>query len=129
MNTFRQLSFAVSVLYIVLAASLIFAPNLIYWIFGLTSHASTDVLSRRAGMLFLGLSVIAFLGRSAKDSQHTQAFLFGTCVSMTGLIGVGIFEWLRANVGPGIWFAITIEAIVLFFFALAWHRNRTGLSW
>jgi len=122
-NKFRKLSDAVSVLFLVLAVCLVFVPDLIYWIFGLTPQSSTDVISRRAGMLFLGLLVFSFLSRSATDSLHRKAFLSGVAVLMAGLISVGIYEWLNATVGPGIWFAITVESIIFIFFAHAWYRN------
>ncbi len=126
MITYRTLSISLCALFFVLGAILLLAPETVYWIFGVTSHASADVLSRRAGVLFFGLFTISFLGRSAPHSLLRQAYLVGICVIMFGLIFTGLFEFIFSNVGPGIWLAIITEAVLGVFSALIWFRREAA---
>ncbi|MGB3246265.1 MAG: hypothetical protein WBB25_17150 [Sulfitobacter sp.] len=117
-SDFRILSFAAAAVTGALCAVLLFVPGVIYWLFQLDSGKDTDVVSRRAAMLFLGLAVICFQSRESPDSAARRAICLGMMVSMTGLATVGLYDFMRGAVGFGIWLAISVEM----FFATAFSR-------
>lgn len=109
--SFKLLSILAAALLFTLFAALMFAPGLIYAIFELEPASSTDVISRRAAMLFVGLGLIAWLGRRAEAGQERRAIALGFSICMAGLAILGVFEFIRGGVGPGVWLAISVEAL------------------
>lgn len=107
-----------SALCFTLFVCLFLAPELIYWIFGLIGNDVSDLMARRAAMMFMGLAAIIFLSRNAEPSQLRQSLCLGLAIMMGALAIIGIFEFLRGAVGVGIWFAITTEIA----FALAYFK-------
>ena len=65
MLTFKIMSIAMTALTLVLAVVLGFAPQIIYWIFGIDGNDTADFIARRAAVMFLGLAVISWMGRGA----------------------------------------------------------------
>ncbi|MEO9459901.1 MAG: hypothetical protein ABJE63_02095 [Lentilitoribacter sp.] len=78
----------------------------------------SDLIARRAAMMFMGLSAIIFLSRNAEPSQLRQSLCLGLAIMMAALAIIGIFEFVRGAVGVGIWLAITTEIG----FALAYFK-------
>lgn len=107
-----------SALCFILFATLLLVPGLIYWIFELVGNDVSDLMAKRAAMLFLGIAVLIFLSRNASPSQLRANLCFGLAVMMAGLAGVGLFEFFRGAVGIGIWLAIMTEIS----FALAYFK-------
>jgi hypothetical protein len=107
-----------SALCFILFICLLLAPSLIYWIFGLDGNEVSDLIARRAAMMFMGLAAIIFLSRNAEPSQLRQSLCLGLAIMMGALAIIGIFEFLRGAVGVGIWLAITTEIT----FALAYFK-------
>ena len=101
-----------------LSLVLLLAPGVIHWLFQIESAEATDVMSRRAAMLFLGLSVMVYGARSAPPSPLRASVALGVTLCMGGLLILGVVEFARGAVGPGIWLAIVVEA----FFAAAFLR-------
>ena len=99
---------------------LLLAPGLIYWIFGLDGNEVSDLIARRAAMMFMGLSAMIFLSRNAEASQLRQNMCLGLAIMMGALAVIGIFEFVRGAVGLGIWLAIITEiAFSLAYFKLS----------
>ncbi len=111
--TYKTVSVAASALYIALFACLLIAPDLIYWLFGIESHTTADLLAKRAAMLFLGLAVLSFLGRNAPYSSLRQAVSAAMATTMAGLMLTGMYEFFLGTAGIGIWSAIGGEALFL----------------
>lgn len=107
-----------SALCFILFVSLLLAPGLIYWIFGLIGNEVSDLVARRAAMLFLGVAVVTFLARETPPSPLRANLCLGLAAMMAGLAGVGLFEFVRGAVGIGIWLAIVTEIS----FALAYFK-------
>jgi hypothetical protein len=107
-----------SALCFILFICLLLAPSLIYWIFGLDGNEVSDLIARRAAMMFMGLSAIICLSRNAEPSQLRQSLCLGLAIMMGALAIIGIFEFLRGIVGVGIWLAIITEIA----FALAYFK-------
>ncbi|WP_432448146.1 hypothetical protein [Aliiroseovarius marinus] len=118
--TYRQLSTIAAALCAVLAVVLTFAPGLIYWLFQVGAHESAGFMARRAAMLFVGLGLIAWLGRDAAPSDLRRAICTGFAIMMAGLGLLGTVEFLRGFAGPGIFLAVAAEAL----FAIAYWRLR-----
>lgn len=102
-----------------LSITLVFVPGLIHWLFQINNDPGTIVMSRRAGMLFLGLCLILFMSRNEPPSNLRQAVTLAIALTMFGLVCVGLYEYLKGTVGGGIWLAILTEA----FFVAAFLRH------
>lgn len=114
---YRAACISVSLLFISLAFTLAFRPELIYWLFELQGNAASDVLSMRAGMLFLGLSFLAWSGRNAPTKEFRQCIARVMQVLFIALICAGIYELYKGTVGHGIWIAVAGEAVFLALFS------------
>ncbi|MEW7007529.1 MULTISPECIES: hypothetical protein [unclassified Lentilitoribacter] len=93
----------------ILFLSLLLVPDFIYWVFGIIGNDNADLMSRRAGMLFLGLAFITFQSRNTAASNLRKTLCLGLAIMMAGLAMMGIFEYIRGAVGLGIWLAILTE--------------------
>lgn len=92
-------------------------PPLMYFFFGLEGSPSADVMSRRAGMLFLGLGTILWRLRDLTEGTARAGLAIGVSVLMAGFVILGIYEYARGSVGPGILLAVAVEVIVGTLFA------------
>lgn len=111
--SYKVVSIAATGLYGALFVCLLVAPNLIYGLFGLAGDATADFLASRAAMLFLGLTVLSWLGRNAPHSSLRQAVTLAMATTMAGLMLTGMMEFFHGAAGVGIWFAIGGEALFL----------------
>lgn len=126
MRPYRNLSTATAALSLCLFVCLLFFPGAIFMLFGLQGAESAEIMSRRASMLFMGISVICWFARDAEDSVARQAVSAGLAVSMLGLAGTGLFELGRGAVGPGVVPAIAAEVALGSLYARVWFVSRTG---
>jgi hypothetical protein len=76
------------------------------------------LLGRRIGALYLGLSVVYFLARSAPVSIARTALSAGTAVALSVLVVLGVYELAVGHVGPG----ILVSAAIEFILALSYIR-------
>lgn len=114
--TFRHTCMLTTLLALALTGTLVLWPGLIFWMFGLETSVAAAVMARRAGVLFLGLSVILFGARRARGrSQITIAL--GMTVMMAAMAGLGLIEVSLGRMGTGAIVAIALEALVAFGFA------------
>lgn len=112
--SYRLAATLCSALFALLAVILVAAPALIFWLFALEPSDGADLLSRRAAMLFVGLSLVLFWTKDHPISQTRTALSKAIALSMIGLAGLGVFEWAGGNAGPGISLAIATEILVAF---------------
>ncbi len=104
----------------VITAGILFVLGLGYFFFGavivgrwqVESTASVILLARRIGCLYLGLSVIFFLARSAPKSSTRTALSAGTVVVTLLLAGTGVYELAAGHVGMGILISAAIEFLL-----------------
>lgn len=104
-----------------LAVTLLLWPAVIHWLFQITSDPATDVMSRRASMLFAGLSVIVWKMRSAPDSPLRQGICFGVTISLAGLAMIGCIELMSGTVGIGILLAVIAELYLVAHLVRFWR--------
>ncbi len=81
-------------------------------------------MTRRAAMLFAGLSLLAWRTRDLQRSAAIKAVFQAFALAMAGLAVVGGVEYFRGGVGLGILLAIIAEV----FFAVAFFRLATAQS-
>lgn len=82
--SFHQLCTLTAAIWAMLALTLLVWPAVIHWLFAIDSVASTDIMSRRAGVLFAGLATIVWMARTAPDSPLRRSICFGFSVAMGG---------------------------------------------
>ena len=87
---------------------------------GLESTAGALILFRRMGLMYLGLALIFFLGRTAGPSEIRSA----VCLVIGGtallLAGLGVFEFLARRVSAGIFRSVIAEAVLGAAFIWVW---------
>ena len=87
---------------------------------GLESTAGALILFRRMGLMYLGLALIFFLGRTAGPSEIRSAaclVIGGTAIMLAGL---GVFEFLARRVSAGIFRSVIAEAVLGAAFIWVW---------
>ncbi|MCF6275435.1 MAG: hypothetical protein L3J05_06700 [Robiginitomaculum sp.] len=111
MPNYKILSSAAAILALSLSFLLAFIPQFIFWLFSVTGNDASYFISRRAAIMFLGISILAWFGRNSGDTQLRRAVCLGMGVMMCALAILGIGEFIRGYVGPGIFLAVTAEAM------------------
>ena len=123
--SFRQAAIAGSGLCFALAAAWMGAPQFILRLWQINGSDSTLLLARRGAALFLGLAVMLWLSRNAKNSPTRHAIAVGFSVSCAALAALGIYDFVAGHAGIGILAAVTIESMLALSFALVRHADRT----
>jgi hypothetical protein len=106
-----------------LFVALLLAPQLLHWLFQIESTTSAIVMSRRAAMLFMGLSAVILLTRNTTDLQTRRSISIAIALTMSGLFILGCFDFLRGNVGWGIMFALIPEAFLASGYFYIWKTT------
>ncbi len=118
----RRLGLIAGIVMGLLCATLLFQPGLIHWLFQIESGVGTNVMSGRAAILFLGLSLLAFRSRAEAPSPLRSTVDLSLGLVMAGLLVVGLVHYFSGQVGHGIWLALVVEA----FFASGYLRFWRG---
>lgn len=124
MFEFKNISITTSMITMLLCLVLMLAPELIAFIFAIDASESAFFIGRRAAMLFLGLSVMSWMGRNAVHSESRQATCLGLTIAMFGLAILGVTEFMRGYTGPGIFLAVATEIVIASLFLKVWLTNR-----
>ena len=117
--THRTRSLGTATLFGVIAAMLLLLPAPIWWLFALEGNAEAALIGRRAAMLFVGLTVLCVLLRDAGRTLERRAAAAAIAIAMGGLALLGLAEWLRGAVGPGVLVAVVVELSLV----AAWARE------
>lgn len=116
--SYRHLTTTASILFGTLCVILIFFPQIVYWLFQIQGNDLGDFLAKRAGVLFLGLTILCFYSRNSHTFEVQSLVALTVSFAMGGMAMMGIFEFFQGVVGAGIFVAIVIETgIALLFFA------------
>lgn len=121
--SFHQLCTLTAAIWAMLALTLLVWPAVIHWLFAIDSVASTDIMSRRAGVLFAGFATIVWMARTAPDSPLRRSICFGFSVAMGGMACLGLIEFMRGAVGIGVWLAIIVEVAFAAIYLQFWRGN------
>ncbi len=121
---FYRLSLAAAFLFGALSLTLIFLPEIVYWLFQLEGNTLGDLLGKRAGMLFLGLAILCFYARTSISPEVRSLVALAVASSMGGMAMVGLYELVWGMAGPGILVAVAIELTLAALYSAQWVENR-----
>jgi hypothetical protein len=116
--SFSMMASAAALAALVLGLGFLFASPFMLKRWGLAPSDGAQVLGRRIGAVYLGLSLLFLLGRQAPPSDLRSAVCAGLALALALLACLGLFEFSRKRVTAGIAVSIVIEI------ALA-----TGFAW
>ncbi|MEP3345923.1 MAG: hypothetical protein ABJN34_01915 [Litoreibacter sp.] len=114
----NKLAFVVTAL---LCVILLFAPGIVYWLFGVEASETADFIARRTAMLFAGLSVLTFMTVDTESDELRQTVSLSMAVAMSGLAILGMFELLRGVAGIGMLVAVAAELFFAFYYLRFWR--------
>lgn len=114
--SFYRLSVLTSILFILLATILMFAPDKMLVGWGVELTIASGLLARRIAALYTGLAVMFFMARNAEHSTTRTALIYGMITSCLILAFLGVYEFDTGHASSGILTAVIIEvALVLAF--------------
>jgi lysylphosphatidylglycerol synthetase-like protein (DUF2156 family) len=114
--SFYRLSVFTSILLLLLASILMFAPEQMFTSWGIELTASVGLLARRIAAVYTGIAVMLFFARNAEHSTTRTALIYGIITTCLILAALGAYEYSVGHVSNGILPAILIEiAIVIGF--------------
>ncbi|MDD5565096.1 MAG: hypothetical protein PHQ91_15390 [Thermoanaerobaculaceae bacterium] len=116
--SFRTTAVITAVVTLVLGAGYLFAGTLLVGRWQIEPTESVLLFGRRIGALYLGLSVIFFLARSAPVSAARTALATGTATACSLLAFLGVYEFSAGRVRA----ATLASAVVEGFLALGYIR-------
>lgn len=122
--SFRLVASIVGVLFLVLSAVLILIPEVIYWLFEQDGNRLGDFLAKRAGVLFIGFSVFCLASRNTVSPEVVGIVALSIGTAMSAMAGLGFYEFINGNAGPGIMIAIVVEVIIAALFLRLWFDHR-----
>jgi len=124
MFNFKQISIFTAALTFILFLLLLTTPTIVFSLLGVPEHEAAFFIARRTAMLFLGISLLSWLGRHAEHSVLRQAVCMGLSVSMFCLAVLGGIEFFRGYANAGIWLAIIIEITLGIAYLSVWSKHK-----
>ena len=125
--SFYRLSVFSSVLFVLLAIILMFAPAQMLTSWGVELTDSVGLLARRIAALYTGIAVMFFMARSAEHSTTRIALIYGVITSCLLLAALGAYEFSVGHATSGILPAVLIEvALALAFMYVGCTCNNTN---
>lgn len=110
--SFRNMAIATAIVTFLLGSGYLFAGEIIVGRWQIEPTISVLLLGKRIGALYLGLSVIFFIARSAPVSVARTAISAGTAVAVALLSLLSIYEFAVGHAAGGILVSATIEALL-----------------
>jgi hypothetical protein len=110
--SFKTMAVTTAVILFVLGLGYFFFGAVIVGRWQVEPTQSVILLARRIGCLYLGLSVIFFLARSAPKSLIRTALSAGTVVVTLLLAGTGVYEFAAGHAAGGILASAAIEFLL-----------------
>lgn len=128
--TFYRVSIVTSILLLLLASVLMFAPAQMLTSWGIELTEALGVLARRIAAVYIGISVMLFFARNAEHSPARTAIIYGVRTTCLLLAALGAYEFSLGHVTSGILPAIIIEIAIVIAFACAGcaYNNKNCFS-
>jgi hypothetical protein len=114
---FSIVAITTSIAGLILGIGWFLAGHLLHKRWGIESTASSLLIGRRLGAVYLGIAVMLFMGRSAPPSDFRSAVCVGMLAALSILAGLGLFELKMRRAGPGILVSVILEIILAAGFA------------
>jgi hypothetical protein len=124
--SFRTIAVITAIVALALGVGYLFVGALVVGRWQIQPTESVLLLSRRIGGLYLGLSVMYFLARSAPVSAARKALSAGTAVALSLLALLGIYEFTAGHAGPGILVSAVIESLIALGYIWILFTERKG---
>ena len=122
--SFHRLSVLTSILFVVLAIILMFAPAQMLSGWGVELTTEVGLVVRRIAALYIGLAVMFFMVRNAEHSTTRTALITGTITTCSILALLGVYEFATGHDTSGILTAVFVEvALVLAFLYVGTRRK------
>jgi len=116
--SFKTIAVITAVVLLVLGLGYLAAGTLLVGRWQIEPTVSVLLFGRRIGALYLGLSAMFFLARSAPVSVARTALSTGAAVTCSLLAVLGVYEFSAGHAGP----AILASAALEFLLALGYMR-------
>jgi hypothetical protein len=110
--SFRTVAVITAIVTLVLGVGYIFAGTLLVGRWHIEPTESVLLLGRRMGALYLGLSVIFFLAKSAPRSVTRTALSAGAAVTCSLLALLGVYEFSAGRAGAAILGSVVLESLL-----------------
>jgi hypothetical protein len=110
--TFKTVATVTSILLFMLGAGYLFAGGVVVGRWNITATDEVLLLARRIGAVYLGLSVLFFMARTAPVSDARTAISAGATVVLLLLVTLGIYEFVAGRVGAGIFASAGVELVL-----------------
>ena len=125
--SFYRLAVFSSILFVLLAIILMFAPDKMLAGWGVELTTSAGLMARRVAALYIGIAAMFFFARNAEHSTTRTALINGTIISCLILAALGAYEFSVGHASSGILPAVFIEvALVLAFAYVGCACNNTN---
>lgn len=122
--TFYRLAIVMAIAAFVLGLRFILAGGSVLTEWGLEKSAEGIILFRRIGMMYLGLALMFFLGRTAAPSDIRSAVSLVMGGTTVLLACFGLFEFLAGRVSAGIFRSVVAEAVLGGAFLWVWWSGK-----
>jgi len=109
---------------LLLGVAWLFFPQSMLSSWGVQPDPVPAYIGRRYGGLFFGYSAILWLARASGPSPARTAILAGSAVVTTVMAIVSLVGALTGVVGPAVWSAVVIEALLAAGFAYYYAKGR-----
>ncbi len=110
--SFAIVAIATSIAGLILGVGWLFAGSLILKRWGIEANTVGLLVGRRIGVVYLGISLLLFLGRSAPPSDLRSAVCAGMLFALALLAGLGLFELNARRARAGILVSVVIEIVL-----------------
>ena len=97
---------------LILGVGWMFAGSKLFQRWGIDAHVDGLLVGRRLGAVYLGVSVILFMGRTAPPSDLRDAISVGVLFSMVVLAGLGLFEFMARRANSLILVSVALEVFL-----------------
>lgn len=126
---FRTIAVITAIVALALGVGYLFVGALVVGRWQIQPTDSVLLLCRRIGGLYLGLSVMYFLARSAPVSVARTALSAGTAVALSLLALLGVYELTVGHAGLGILVSAVIESLLaLGYIRILFTERRTTVE-
>lgn len=122
--TFKIMSYVMAIGGCILGLRFLFVGASVLKEWGIAVTASPLVICRRLGVIYLGLALMFFLGRTAPPSELRSAVCLGIGAASALLAGLGLFELWAGRVNSGIVVPAIVEMALASGFAWTWWTGR-----
>lgn len=110
--SFRTMAIITAIVGLALGAGFLFFGTLLVGRWQIQPTVGVLLVGRRIGCLYLGLSVMYLIARSAPVSAARTAIGAGTAVALSLLAIVGVYELASGHAGPGILVSVVLESLI-----------------